>query len=251
MFDYYFQHSEFYLCILFRVLGFVLSAPLLKSKNLPSRVKGFLIIVLTFIVSMSMEPESYDSQLNLFDYISNLFAGILVGMMLMVVFEMMGIGGHFIAMGSGLGFSTLVDPSTGGQASTLSSFYKAAGSLIFVFMGGILSMLMILKDSFELVPLPMSMFPEITIDYVLVFFRYSLESALLLSAPMLFTALLVNLAFGVISKASPSLNIFSVGFPAGILVTIFFISLTIDSLPLLVRRMLDDLPSLIAGVYGV
>lgn len=251
MFDYYFENSEFYLCILFRVLGFIISAPLLKSKNIPKRVKGFLVIVLSFIMSMSLEPSLVDVELTVFDYVSNLVAGIVVGLMVMVVFEMMGIGGHFIAMGSGLGFSTLVDPSTGGQASTLASFYKAAGSLVFVSAGGILSLLMILKDSFDLIPLPMMLFPEITADYVLEFFRYSLESALLLAAPMLFTALLVNLAFGVISKASPSLNIFSVGFPAGILVTIFFMSLTIDSLPLLVVRMLDDLPKLVAGVYGV
>lgn len=248
MFDYYFENSGFYLCVLFRVLGFVISAPLLSSTNISSKVKGFLIVILAYIMSLSLDPMIYDVELTIIDYVSNLVAGLIIGMMVMVVFEMMGIGGHFIAMGSGLGFSTLVDPATGGQASTLSSFYKAAGSLVFVFFGGVLSILMILKSSFELIPLPMVLFPDITLDYVLEFFRYSLESALLLAAPMLFTALLVNLAFGVISKASPSLNIFSVGFPAGILVTIFFISLTIDSLPLLVRRMLDDLPKLVAGI---
>lgn len=248
MFDYYFENSDFYLCVLFRVLGFIVSAPLLSSTNISRKIKGFLVVVLAFIMSLSLDPTIYEVKFTIIDYVSNLVAGLIIGMMVMVVFEMMGIGGHFIAMGSGLGFSTLVDPATGGQASTLSSFYKAAGSLVFVSFGGVLSLLMILKSSFELIPLPMILFPDITLDYVLEFFRYSLESALLLAAPMLFTALLVNLAFGVISKASPSLNIFSVGFPAGILVTIFFISLTIDSLPLLVRRMLDELPKLIAGI---
>lgn len=89
--------------------------------------------------------------------------------------------------------------------------------------------------------------PKITIEFLLQFFIFCFENALLLAAPMVFCVFLVNVCFGVISKASPALNIFSIGFPVGIWVTFLIMYMTIDFLPYFVQRYIIEVPALILG----
>jgi flagellar biosynthetic protein FliR/FlhB len=53
---------------------------------------------------------------------------------------------------------------------------------------------------------------------------------LLLSLPVVIALLAINLAFGVMSRAAPQLNIITIGFPVTILAGIMVVSLTLDDL---------------------
>ena len=251
MFDFIYSNMPIFLCVFCRVAGFVVSAPVLRAKGVPKKVRVFFIFVISLLVFLTFELRGVELEAPALSMVLNFICGAIVGMLVMVAFEMFSIGGHFIAMGSGLGFSVLADPTSNGQATSLANFYKISASLIFVSSGGILALFIILKQSFDVFDLNLTELPNLTQEYVLAVFKYSLTGALLLSAPMLFTTLLVNIAFGVISKSSPSMNIFSVGLPVTILVTILFMTMTIDSLPILVLKFMNDVPGLIWGDLGV
>lgn len=55
--------------------------------------------------------------------------------------------------------------------------------------------------------------------------------ALTLSFPAVIAMLLVNLAFGVMNRAAPAFNIFSLGFPLSMLVGLFALLLTVSGIP--------------------
>ncbi len=55
-------------------------------------------------------------------------------------------------------------------------------------------------------------------------------SALVIALPALTSLLIVNFAFGVMTRAAPQLNIFSLGFPVTMLVGLAIIWLTIGEL---------------------
>ena len=55
-------------------------------------------------------------------------------------------------------------------------------------------------------------------------------SAVLIALPIMLGVLLVNLAFGVMTRAAPQLNIFAVGFPAMILAGMVLLSLSMTSI---------------------
>lgn len=245
-----FEQYQVPFLVILRTIAFTYASPILGSKFLPGKVKIFLSIVLGIIAYLAVF-EGKDIVVNDFYLaaVTNMAIGAFLGLMLNVMVNFLSIGGHFIAMGSGLGFATLADPANGGQTTALASFYKTCGLLIFVSLGGFLSLLIISYKSFNVFDLEVQNIAKLDVDYVLSFFSFALESALLLAAPMVFAVFLVNLSFGVMSKASPSLNIFSVGFPAGILVTFLFMTFTIDSLPYLVIRLLDEMPRLISGDF--
>lgn len=246
-------YSEFFtvMAIFLRVIGFVISSPLVGTKFVPTKAKIFLTFLLTIFIFCWFEHDTltYLSDVDLvFVCFSNLLMGLLFGTMLNVAYTFFTVGGHIIAMGSGLGFATMADPQNGTQITTLANFYKIIGSLLFVQFGGLLVMFMILKESIVTFPLDLSKLPPLDFEYIIVVFTFCLESALLLAAPMVLIVLLVNLAFGVISKASPSLNVFSIGFPVGIWITFLFMFLTIDNLGYYVQSYISKMAFFVLGV---
>ena len=54
--------------------------------------------------------------------------------------------------------------------------------------------------------------------------------ALLIAMPALITIMLINIAFGVMSRAAPTLNLFAVGFPVTMFVGFIVIFLSLPNL---------------------
>ena len=68
--------------------------------------------------------------------------------------------------------------------------------------------------------------------------------AVLLALPAVASLLLVNLAFGVITRTAPQLNLFAIGFPIMIMVGLGVIVLTLPSL-------LDDFTGVLAAAFNL
>lgn len=127
------------LLILSRVVGFIVSAPLFGTKFIQVKVKIYLAVLLTVIlwsVNSDAALEEVTIPILIFMSVCNILIGMLIGMLMKVALHFLTLGGHIIAMGSGLGFATLADPVNGNQVTTIASFYKMLGNLLFVFMGG-------------------------------------------------------------------------------------------------------------------
>ena len=63
-------------------------------------------------------------------------------------------------------------------------------------------------------------------------------SALLLGLPTLTAILIINVAFGVITRAAPQLNIFAVGFPVTIIAGFLFMMLALPTFMTAMQRFL-------------
>jgi flagellar biosynthetic protein FliR len=69
---------------------------------------------------------------------------------------------------------------------------------------------------------------------------------LLLALPLIASLLLINVSFGVATKAAPQLNIFSVGFPVSLLLGLLLIWLTLPNVINQFSVILTDAYRLIA-----
>ena len=63
---------------------------------------------------------------------------------------------------------------------------------------------------------------------------------MLIALPAVAALLLVNLAFGVTTRAAPQLNIFAVGFPVMIMVGLAFLILTLPTITTHLSRLLME-----------
>ena len=144
--------------------------------------------------------------------------GVASGLSLTVWFSAASMAGEKIAASTGLGFSALVDPETGGQTPVLSVLLDLFLLTIFVSLNGHLLAINLIVESYEVIEVG-SRFPGIAlIGSGIEAAGAMFYTAGLIMLPIVGGLLLTNMAIGVITKSAPTLNLFSFGFPITIMI---------------------------------
>ncbi|MFZ1494233.1 MAG: flagellar biosynthetic protein FliR [Candidatus Competibacter denitrificans] len=220
-----------------RVAALVSVAPVLSSRILPRRVRLMLALALTWAIvpllpaMPAIEPIS---PAGILVVAQQILIGLSMGFALRLVFGALELGGQIITTQMGLGFASLIDPQNGTQSTLLSQFYTLLGSLIFLALNGHLLLIGLLADSFTtLPPAPTGAGRELLWGLV-AWAGHTFAGAVLIALPAIASLLVVNLAFGVMTRAAPQLNIFAVGFPVtlvlGLLVVLYNLPTLFDQL---------------------
>ena len=120
-------------------------------------------------------------------------------------------------MTMGLGFAMAVDPQNGVQVPVLSQLYIILATLLFLALDGHLLLISAVVESYQLIPIGVSGIPEASLSAVVSLGTIVFAGGILLALPALTALLLINIAFGIVTRSAPQLNIFAVGFLVTIL----------------------------------
>lgn len=205
---------------LMRVSGVILVAPIFGSAYVPIRIRALIAVVLTIVVAPFAHDVPAVGLLSIDFFLvmlREIALGFAIGFVLRLVIDAAVIGGQLLATSMGLHFATVVDPNQGGTP-TLGQFYVIVASLLLVVTNTHLALVELLADSFTALPLATAEFTSGTAWLVVLFGGTMLVNGLQLALPSVAAILMVNVAFGVVSRAAPSLNLFAVGFPIAMLV---------------------------------
>ncbi len=230
---------------LFRVGGMVMAAPVFGARSVPMRAKLIITLALTFIIAPLLPPVpviDVFSPLSFLIIVQQILIGVVMGFAVQLAFSAVITGGQVIAMQMGLGFSLMVDPQNGAQAPVLSQFYVLFAILIYLVLNGHLVLIQVLLDSFTLIPigpegLQAGEFRKLA-DWGGQIFAGGLGIAL----PAIASLLVVNIAFGLMTRAAPQLNIFAIGFPITMILGFTLIWITLPGI-------MSRTSSLFSGVY--
>jgi len=205
---------------LLRIGGFIMVVPIFGNQLVSPRIKMALALAVALAVSplLSAMPLLTELSVGLFvNVMLQLAAGIGLGFATMLFFQLFVIAGQFIGMQMGLGFAAMVDPGNGVQVTVLSQFFLMLVTLTFIAMNGHLVLLEVLVAGFKQFPLgtglPLS---ELALEIVRMG-GWMFMGGVLVALPAVISLLVVNLAFGVMSRSAPQLNVFSLGFPFSLL----------------------------------
>ncbi len=217
---------------LLRIGAMFVAMPVLSGRLVPSRFMSGLVLVITFLVvpflptPVAVELFSYEGFLLAGQQI---FIGLMSGFVLQLVFAALIFSGQSSAFSMGLGFASMVDPTSGVQVPVVSQFYLIFGSLIFLLLDGHLLLIEMMVDSFTTIPVALDGISRNTIMDLVLWSSRLFVGGLLMSLPVVGTLLLVNMGFGVASRAAPQLNIFSVGFPVTLLLGLLIMWVTLPA----------------------
>jgi flagellar biosynthetic protein FliR len=174
--------------------------------------------------------------------------GLAMGIIFLVVFQAFVIAGQIIAMGMGLAFSVMVDPATGVQTPVVSQYFTILVTLLFLALDGHMLVIYTLVASFEYMPIGANLLTMESIQLVYEFGRFMFSAGVLIALPAITALLLINISFGVITRAAPALNIFAVGFPitllAGLVMLMFITPMVLPHLQELLHRAVDTIGQL-------
>ncbi len=237
-----------------RVAGLVSVAPLLGTQPIPRRIR----LMLALLVTLAVLPAARGSAPAVLPWSAagvlltaqQLLIGAAMGFVLVLVFNAVALAGESIALSMGLGFAILNDPQNGVPVPALSQFLLVTASLLFLAMDGHLALIDLLARSFHYLPLDRPAFDAAQAWQLVQWSRYLFTGALAIALPAVVALLAVNVAMGVMTRAAPQLNVFSVGFPLTLLVGFAAVLLSLPALPTLLGHGLDAAWRLIESLLG-
>lgn len=223
-----------------RVSALLMAAPVFGASSFPVRGRILLaVLVTTLLAPLLPSVPAVDplSPLGLIMLAQQALIGLAMGFLLQMLFAAVVIAGQSLAVTMGLGFAMSVDPQNGVQVPVLSQFYVILATLIFLAVDGHLTLLGLVAESFETFPVGSPVWDFQFAIRLVAWASQMFLLALMMALPALTALLLINLAFGVITRAAPQLNIFAVGFPVTILAGFVFILLSLPA----VSDLLNDM----------
>ena len=218
---------------LFRISAVVMTAPVFGAKTVPSRVKLMVSLALTIVIVPMLpnmpEVDVFSLQ-GLYVTANQILIGIAIGFTTQLVFSAIIMAGQIIAMQMGLGFSIMVDPQNGMQAPVLSQFYIIYVLLVYLSLNGHLVLIQIVMDGFETLPIAVTGLSADSIWQIMTWGRYIFSGAIGIAIPAIASLLVVNLSFGIMTRAAPQLNIFAIGFPVTLMLGFALVLLTMSNI---------------------
>ncbi len=143
----------------------------------------------------------------------------------------------------GLGFAMAVDPQNGVQVPVLSQLYIILATLLFLSLDGHLVLIAAVIESYQIIPAGTTGIPITSLSAVVALGTLVFAGGILLALPALTALLLINVAFGIVTRTAPQLNIFAVGFPVtilcGLLIMFMVMPGFIDALATLMSNALE------------
>lgn len=229
-----------YLLPFFRVSAFIMTAPILSTGMVPVKIRLLLVVAISVAVFPGLTPGDDIDPLSLdmiLLIIQQIIIGAALGFTMQIIFAAVVNGGQIIGMQMGLGFAQMMDPQTGINVPVVSQFYNIIAVLLFLSLNGHLVLIQIIGESFVMLPVDGGGMPLAGIEAMVFFSSWIFTGALIMVMPAVVALLMINMVMGVMTRATPQMNIFAVGFSititAGFVVIMFTLSTALPQLALL------------------
>ena len=202
-----------------RISALLLAAPVFSLTALTVRIRVLLALALSVMVYPLFTWPDIDplSPAGLLEICNQLLIGGFLGLALQIVTAAVVVAGQTISNSMGLSMASLIDPNLG-NVPVIAQFLLILSTLIFVSLGGHTMLLALILESFATLPVGSSLFGPQAYAQLVSWSSMIFLGALLTALPVMVTLLFISIGLGVVTRAAPSLNIFSVGLPATIVV---------------------------------
>ncbi|UYV16748.1 flagellar biosynthetic protein FliR [Porphyrobacter sp. ULC335] len=232
----------------------LMAAPMIGGTAVPPQLRILLSLVLGYFIAAWVPLPPAPAMMSIaavLAVLQEVAVGLMLGFVLQLAFAIPLIAAEQISGTMGLAIATSIDPASGAQSGALGTFFGLVLSLLFYATGAHLLWFELLIESYRLLPAGSFAFGAWRAQSVVMFMGYGLATAAAIALPVVLVLLLVQIVTGLIARSAPSLNLFALGLPAGVLAGI---AAMIIALPVMVGQMrgvieatLEQSSALIAG----
>lgn len=225
-----------------RILAALFAAPVLGEAMMPTTVRVLLALVLT-VVCMPMAPppigiEPWSLQ-GIATTVEQVMIGAVLGMAFHLVMAAVMLLGYLVSSQMGLAMAVMNDPINGTSSDVVSGLLSILFIVIFFAVDGHLVLVGVIGASFRAWPVG-SGIDSLALQTLAFNVAWIFSAALLLAVPVIFSALVVQLGFGFLSRIAPSLNLFSLGFSVVTLFGLFMLTQIVRFMPEHYLRMTNQ-----------
>ncbi len=239
-----------FILVLARVTPLFFIAPLFSSHVIPPHIRGLIAVGISVgLAPLALHGQHVPSEP--LELGALVIEGMLVGLgfafALGVLMGAVESAGSVIDVLSGFSYGALINPMDGQQSAVITRFYGLVGTMIFLVIGGDAWTLRGLDRTFQLVPLTSAPRLSSLIGGAEQVFSTIFTAALEVAAPVVVALLITDVAFGVVSRVVPQLNVFAVGFPTKVAVALLVVG---ASLPFTANWISNQLSVSVGDALG-
>jgi flagellar biosynthesis protein FliR len=223
-----------------RIGACLMVAPVFGARFVPARSRIILAVAITALVvplipAPAIKPFSPEGFTVVFQQV---LIGVAFGFALQVVFDALALAGQLLANSMGLSFAFNIDPLRGSSTPALGQLYVILATLTFLSLGGHVALIEMLVAGLYTLPVGTTGLGQEGLWALILWGGTLFSGAIGIALPGVTALLIVNLAFGVVSRAAPSLNLFAVGFPVSLVVGLLVVLVGIGPLQESFTRLL-------------
>ena len=179
-----------------------------------------------------------------------MIVGLALGFVLQLAFAAPTVAAELIGGGMGMSMAVSQDAMGGGTTTSFGQYFMIVLTLIFLATGAHLHWIALVTESYNAFPPGQTWLGAERFGAIAGFASFMFETALRIALPVTLILLLVQVLTGILSRSAPSLNLFALGLPAGVLAgmaaLIISAPLIYDQFTGLVGDALDQTESVIA-----
>ncbi|WP_338452062.1 flagellar biosynthetic protein FliR [Niallia oryzisoli] len=241
-----------FLLVFVRVTSFFLMMPLFSYRTVPTTFKvgfGFFLAVIMFI-EMDAPALEIDGVYYLL-IIKEALIGILLGFIAYLIMSAIQTAGGFIDFQMGFGMVNVMDPQTGAQSPLMGQYLNIISLFFLLMVNGHHLIIDGIYYSYQFIPLDQAWLPlgsEHLLQYVLKSFSTMFLIALQMSLPVVGCLFLVDVALGITARTFPQLNIFVVGIPLKIGVSLVILMVVMSTMMAVVSQIFETMLTTMRGL---
>lgn len=229
-----------YLLAVARIGGFVLVAPPFNTRSVPARARVGVALAMAVPLSAFVgdgAPALASSAL-LLQMVLQVFVGVSLGFLVTVAVATLQSIGELIDVVGGFNLSMAMDPLLLVQTSVIGRLHQLVAVTVLFASDGHLMVLHGLARSMQVMPQPTLSIAD-TVRVVADDVSGLMLAAVQVAGPVIAAMLVADVALGLLTRAAPALNAFSLGFPLKILLTLLLAGLVVAQLPELLRHLVE------------
>jgi flagellar biosynthetic protein FliR len=232
--DLYLDQVLVFTLVLSRVGGLVMTAPLLSGSYAPLRVRAFIAVGLSLLITplhwdLPIDPPG--NLLHLMVYVGGeTIVGMALGLGVLILFAGIQIAGQIMGQMSGMHLADIVDPAFQASVPMFSRLLNMVALAAFVVIGGHRLLIDSLLDTFRWMPPGHALINTGLVDTLTTVLAQSFVLGVRTAAPAMVALLMALLVMGLISRTLPQLNVIAVGFSLNSMIMLAVLAITLGAM---------------------
>ena len=235
---------QLFFLVFLRVGAILMSIPIFDSRGIPFSFKLALAfatgIVLFPLLKLDAVPIASDFFTLTISVAGEIFLGLAIGFSVKLIFAGIQLAGQLAGYQMGLAIANVMDPATSEQVPLLAQFNNLISLLVFLSINAHYWFIKALTESFHLVPPFAVNFGSSLMEQLIQLSGNMFVIAVQVGAPVIAAMLLTSVAFGLVARTVPQMNVFIVAMPLKIMIGLLFIGFSLPYLSAFLKSVFSN-----------
>lgn len=236
---------QLFFLVFLRVGAIIMSIPVFDSKSVPLFFKVALAFTTSIVLFPMLNLEPLPVLTNFFvmgiSVAGEILLGLVIGFSVKLIFAGIQLAGQLAGYQMGMALANVMDPSASQQVPLLAQFTNLIGLLIFIAINAHHWFIKALTHSFQMVPPLNVSFNGSLTEHLIKMSGNMFVIGIQVGAPVIAVLLITSVAFGLIARTVPQMNVFIVAMPLKIGIGLLFLGLSLPYFSAFLQKIFGGL----------